>query len=126
MILRQQQPLLSWVPADRNVDWWGCTCYTGSQCETGGETHLALGLCFPLRAEPIHQRGLDRILNLERVYPAQVWRVPECRDGSTHIRPPRDSGRTDMLENSIIERLLSDAKSFRSYAFRDESYEWAN
>lgn len=90
----------------------------GQQCGTEqGETHLALGLCLPLRAKPIRQRGLDRILNLERVYPAQPWRVPQMRDGRTHVRPPRDSGRADMIGDRIRQRLLSDAKSFGNNAF---------
>jgi hypothetical protein len=97
-------PLLAWVPAD--------TVSITRARTGGGDTHLALGLCLSLRAEPNRQRGLDRILDLERVHPAQPWRVPECRDGSTHTRPPRDSGRVDMLGDCIRERLLSDAKSF--------------
>ena len=90
-----------------------------------GRTRLALGLCFPFCPKPIRQRGLDRILNLERVYPAQPWCVPECRDGRAHARPSRDSGRFNILGNGIRKGLLSDTKSFGSCALRDESYEWA-
>ena len=83
------------------------------QCRTGkGKTHLAFGLCFPLRAKPIRQRGLDCILNLERVDPAQPRRDPECRDGRAHARPTRDSGRINILRNGIRKGLRSDTKSF--------------
>lgn len=88
----------------------------------GDEAHLSLGLCFPLRAKPILQRRLDRILNLERVYPAQPWRVPERCDGRTHARPTRDSGRIDILGNGIRECLLCDTKSFGSYAYDEMSH----
>jgi hypothetical protein len=91
----------------------------GPQCRTGeGKTHLALGLCFPLCAKPIRQCGLDCILNLERVYPAQTRRVPECSDGRAHARPTRDSGRVDILRYGIRKGLLSDTKPFESYTLR--------
>ena len=111
-----QQPLFAWAPVDTVCQSVGTHTLRVAE-RYRGQTDLALGLCLPLRAKPIRQRGLDRILNLERVDPTQPWRVFKLRDGRTHARPPRDSGRIDMLRNSIGERLLSDAKSFRSYAF---------
>ena len=112
--LPSPQLLLVWVPAITGYRLVG-----PSPVQTRrSKTHLALGLCFTLCTKPIRQRGLNRVLDLERVYPAQPWRVPECHDSRTHARPTRDSSRVDILGNSIRKGLLSDIKSFGSYALR--------
>lgn len=111
MTLLSQQPLLALAPADTACQSVGKHTLRVAERHRG-KTDLALWLCLPLRTKTIRHCGLDRILNLERVNPAQPWRVPKLRDGRAHARPPSDSGRFDMLRNCTGERLLSDAKSF--------------
>jgi hypothetical protein len=76
------------------------------------EAHLALGPCRLLRPEPIRQRGLDGVLQLERVYPAQPGRILQCRDSCAHAGPPGDGGRSDVFGDSVGECLRGDGESY--------------